>query len=183
MIHRDIKPANILFSEDGTFKITDFGIARIREADHSLTRTGVSLGTWGFMAPEQRKNSRHVDHLADIYATGATLYALVVGDAPVDLFTADRDDTVLSMVPEVLRPVIARATSYRPEDRYADAAEMREALKAVLEELPPQVVPYSFDITPPPQLIPPEPEEPEEEVLPEEPEEEPGDESLSLIHI
>ncbi|MFT5683467.1 MAG: hypothetical protein ACI8RZ_004399 [Myxococcota bacterium] len=163
VIHRDVKPGNILFSDERVFKLTDFGIARLQETNHSLTRTGASLGTWGFMAPEQRKNSRHADHRADIYAAGATLYAMVVGSPPVDLFTADRDETVLRAVPEVLRAVVAQATCYAPEDRFSDAAAMCEALEAIRRELAPDDTPYSFDLTPPAPLLSPLSAEPPEQ--------------------
>jgi serine/threonine protein kinase len=158
IIHRDVKPANILFSSERVFKLTDFGIARLVETDQTLTRTGVSLGTWGFMAPEQRKNSRHVDSRADIYGAGATLYAMVVGEPPIDLFTADRDETVLSGVPEVLRELIAKATSYRPEDRFPDAAAMTAALGVLLDSLPPEAAPYPFKLAATPLILPPSPE-------------------------
>ena len=78
VIHRDIKPHNILLTRSGDIRITDFGIAQVQsDASDGLTRTGAVMGTWGFMAPEQRSNAKGVDARADVFSTGATLWALM----------------------------------------------------------------------------------------------------------
>ena len=138
VIHRDIKPANILISHGPAFKLTDFGIARPVEdpAERRMTRTNVTMGTWGFMAPEQSHSARDVDTRADIYAAGATLFSLLTGQDPVDLFIAEHDASILEPVPPPLREIIRSATFYHPEKRYPDAASMQIALEEHLKSFP-----------------------------------------------
>jgi serine/threonine protein kinase len=187
VVHRDIKPHNIMIDRKGVCKLTDFGIARAGEDDQGLTRTGAVMGTWGFMAPEQRSDSKHIDHRADVYAMGATLYALVCNRTPLDLFAADRDPEMLDGVPEALIPVLLKACAYRPQERHSTVEELAAALLAVREQLPedppdrpalardlppprmpPQqitpgetiIAPDDDDLVPPPALPPPLPPEP-----------------------
>ena len=79
VVHRDIKPQNILLTEEGTVKVTDFGIARAMEAS-TMSRTGV-MGTPSYMSPEQWAGGR-VDGRADIYSLGIVLYELLTGSVP-----------------------------------------------------------------------------------------------------
>ncbi len=142
VIHRDIKPHNVLITMGGRPKVTDFGIARVTTEDMSMTKTGSVMGTWGFMAPEQRISARKVDGRADVYAAASTLYCLLTNETPVDLFAGALDGDMLAPVPEVLRPVVARASRYKPEERYGSAAQLGAALQVVLPDLPP--VPEDF---------------------------------------
>ncbi len=83
VIHRDIKPANILISREGAVKIVDFGIASSEESQaEGLTIDGMTLGTPGYMPPEQFKDSRNVDLRADIYSLGVLAYEMVTGKKP-----------------------------------------------------------------------------------------------------
>ncbi|MFP4443428.1 MAG: protein kinase domain-containing protein [Spirochaetia bacterium] len=83
VIHRDIKPGNILLSKKGEVKLADFGIAISKEDQaKNLTREGMTLGTPSYMAPEQFRNSKNVDHRADIYSLGVMLYEMVTGKKP-----------------------------------------------------------------------------------------------------
>jgi hypothetical protein len=95
------------------------------------------LGTWAFMAPEQRHSARHVDRRTDLYALGATLYALLTAEQPFDLFAADQDARLLAGLPPCLAEIIRRSTRYNPADRYDDALEMVEELVQSLNELDP----------------------------------------------
>jgi serine/threonine protein kinase len=86
MVHRDIKPANLLVDSKGIVKILDLGLARfVPQGQESLTKKfdeGVVMGTADYIAPEQALNLHEVDHRADIYSLGATLYTLLAGQTP-----------------------------------------------------------------------------------------------------
>lgn len=139
VVHRDIKPHNILLTDKGQVRVTDFGIARLVEGDEiddALTRTGAVMGTWGFMAPEQKENAKAVDARADLYSAGATLWSIVTNLTPGHLFAADLDATMMQGIPEALATFIKRGTRYKREDRFASAEEMLNAALLVREQLP-----------------------------------------------
>ena len=80
VLHRDLKPANLVWHEDGRAVVVDFGLAVTESCAPLLTQTGQAVGTAGFMAPEQRRGEE-LDARADVYALGATLWALLPGDS------------------------------------------------------------------------------------------------------
>ncbi|MGP3916114.1 Stk1 family PASTA domain-containing Ser/Thr kinase [Nonomuraea sp. 10N515B] len=134
LVHRDVKPENVLLTDDGRVKVVDFGLARAIEATNQ-TRTGVMIGTIGYMAPEQVTTGA-ADVRSDVYAAGIMLFELVTGQQPYDgetpMSVAYRHvhDTVpapSSVVPEVpplLDTLVAHATAREPGDRPADATAM-----------------------------------------------------------
>ncbi len=136
VIHRDIKPQNILLDESGRPKVTDFGIAHFETAQKQMTRTGAVLGTMGFMAPEQRISARKVDGRADLYAVATTLYAALTAQMPIELYASELDEELLRGIPIPIRPVIQKATRYKPEDRFTNAAAMAEAVRDAMVQVP-----------------------------------------------
>lgn len=139
IVHRDIKPENVMLTKDGVPKIADFGIAHIEEGTHQLTGDASTLGSLPYMAPEQR-DARTVDGRADLYATAVTLYSMLV--CPTSIWISEfhlasgRNPEMLENVHPSLLPIIQKATAEKREDRYASAAEMAQALRAVWDELP-----------------------------------------------
>ncbi|MBX2804040.1 MAG: protein kinase [Myxococcales bacterium] len=133
VVHRDVKPQNVLITVNGSCKLGDFGVAR--RPDTTLTAPGTAVGTIGYMAPEQRNDNR-VDHRADIYGLGATLYTVLTAKSAHDLFALSQDVNMLTPIPDVLRPIIIRCCAYRPEDRYATVEEVELALRLALDKLP-----------------------------------------------
>lgn len=89
IVHRDLKPQNILIADDGTPKVTDFGLAKRSDQDNGMTGTGMALGTPSYMPPEQAAGiNEQVGPQSDVYSLGATLYALVTGRAPFQAASA-----------------------------------------------------------------------------------------------
>ena len=90
IVHRDIKPENILITKKGQVKIADFGLAKLLGAapDTALTASQMVIGTLNYMAPEQRENSKEVDHRADIYSLGVVFYEMLTGEVPMGRFEA-----------------------------------------------------------------------------------------------
>jgi serine/threonine protein kinase len=138
IVHRDLKPANILIGSEGEPKVADFGLAR-RSDVAALTRTGEVLGTLEFMAPEQLDRAREVDGRADLYALGATLWALLVGRPPFEgqgvelmkkhLVEKPRPPSELAIeVPPELDELIIQLLAKEPKDRPQSADEVAARL-------------------------------------------------------
>ena len=141
VVHRDVKPENVLL-QSGHALVADFGIALAleRAGGDRLTRTGITLGTPQYMAPEQATGEHAVDARTDVYALGAVLHEMIAGQAP---FAAESKQAVLMRVlyepvialsirrpevPSFLDAAVWRALAKRPEDRFPSAAAFAEAL-------------------------------------------------------
>lgn len=151
LVHRDVKPSNILVDKSGRPLLADFGLAKApmeqdmpsstREGSAQLTRAGAIVGTPAYLAPEQASGAP-IDHRADMYALGVTLYEMVVGQRP---FTGDTPTAIVrqhkeqvAIGPRVLEPklrpaleaLVMRMMQKKPEDRFASYAELRTAIAA-----------------------------------------------------
>ncbi|MEM8713233.1 MAG: protein kinase, partial [Planctomycetota bacterium] len=143
IIHRDIKPSNLFVNDRGQAIVMDFGLARVQD-EPQLTRSGSTIGTLGYTAPEQLVG-REVGPGADVFSLGVVLYELLgdtrafdrgQGMAGVIHDVLEKDLAPLSSEGEALNGVLARALAKDPAERYASAEEFRDALKSVSEELP-----------------------------------------------
>jgi len=174
VIHRDIKPANVMFDSQGRTKLTDFGVARVTDADRTSaerTQAGTVVGTPAYMSPEQLQGLP-IDRRTDVFSAGVILYQFLTGQKP---FTGEGAWTVqkkivqddppapssinVALSPEFDR-VVAKALAKDPDQRFATAREFSQALKraaegkpAVPEAEPTLVVPRD---TPVPQATHPE---------------------------
>src|SRR5947208_4866358 len=162
VVHRDIKPANVMLDGQGRTKLTDFGVARVTDADRThaeRTQAGTMVGTPAYMSPEQIQGQR-IDRRTDIFSAGVILYQFLTGQKP---FTGEGAWTVakkiiqedppmpssinMALSPEFDR-LVAKALAKDPEQRFATAREFSQALKraaegkpAIPEEEPTLVVP------------------------------------------
>lgn len=146
VIHRDIKPSNILLTEDGTVKVTDFGIAKILGVS-TKTRTGVATGSLPYMAPEQIRG-KVIDARTDIYQSGVMLYELIAGRRPFLAKTEyDMMSHHLSTPPPVpsslnssistsLDRVLLKALEKAPQDRFQSTDELAAAFSASTSKTP-----------------------------------------------
>lgn len=142
VLHRDIKPHNILFRDDGSAVLTDFGIAKPMDgnamAAQGLTVQGLAMGTPAYMSPEQI-HSKAVDGRADLYSLGIVFYEMLVGRRPFDAPTAmsvvlmQLSDPVPYLPPHYAfaQKVLDKILAKNPNDRYQTAAEFIEALKTL----------------------------------------------------
>ena len=99
VVHRDIKPDNIMFASDGTPKLADLGIARVKDDGHdtAITNTAMMVGTPAYMAPEQMMDSHNVDARADIYSLGVVLYEMLTGERP------NRGSTIVELLSKSIK--------------------------------------------------------------------------------
>lgn len=148
IVHRDIKPANLLLDAKGAVWITDFGLAQI-VADVGVTQTGDLVGTLRYMSPEQASGHRiPVDHRADVYSLGATLYEMLSltpifsgSDRPTLLLQILNEDPrplrqIDRAIPVELETIVLKATAKSPAERYATAGDMAADLRRYLDEIP-----------------------------------------------
>ncbi|MFO0648901.1 MAG: protein kinase [Polyangiales bacterium] len=151
IVHRDLKPENVFLTTKvgivDFVKLLDFGISKFQSATwaepKALTRTGTTLGTPYYMAPEQALGRREVDHRADLFAAGAMLYEMITGNMPfsgesqAEIFLAviyrqpplkgprEHDPSI----PEALEAAILKALAVDADQRFASAAEFLDALR------------------------------------------------------
>jgi eukaryotic-like serine/threonine-protein kinase len=139
IVHRDVKPGNVLRAADGTWKVADFGIAKIAEAAGDLTVSGVVIGTPAYMAPE-RLDGEPATAASDLYSAGVVLYEALTARKPfaadnaigvAEQIRAGRAPALRELRPDVdpsLEQVVEQAMERDPRRRFTSAADMRRAL-------------------------------------------------------
>jgi serine/threonine-protein kinase len=145
VIHRDIKPQNLMVQPDGTLKVMDFGVARLRERSQQLTSAGMVVGTPAYMAPEQLMDDE-VDARVDIYAAGVVMYECLTGHRPVEgssphalvarmmSSNIQPPNEVNAAVPKLLSAIVMRTLAKEADDRPATAGELYELLTQAEED-------------------------------------------------
>jgi serine/threonine protein kinase len=142
LVHRDVSPQNILLAPNGTLKLIDFGIAQAA-TNRNLTQAGTTKGKAGYFSPEQAMG-RKLDGRSDLFSLGIMLYQLAAGTTPLDVSSNVTErhsalvkgkweplERVCPGLPQGFYTVVGHALRVRPEDRYPDAAAMREGLEVV----------------------------------------------------
>lgn len=134
IVHRDIKPHNIMLLQDGTIKVTDFGIARF-SSNATRTMTEQAIGSVHYIAPEQARGEK-TDGKTDIYSVGVMMYEMLTGKLPFDADSAvsvalmqlqanaKRPREINPDIPEGLEEITIKAMQKNPDDRYHSAVEM-----------------------------------------------------------
>ncbi|MEU5872586.1 serine/threonine-protein kinase [Glycomyces sp. NPDC047369] len=150
LVHRDIKPSNVMLEKSGAVKVLDFGLASIPDDDRysRITQSDQSLGTVGYMAPEQVLGEP-TDHRTDLYGLGATLFDLLTGRPPFDEVTTTttlrhqlddpppRPTQMRSDTPAVLDDLVHALLATHPQDRPATATEVYSVLAPLAQDLAP----------------------------------------------
>lgn len=141
VIHRDIKPSNIFITHEKAIKVIDFGIGKSKEGVN-LTNTGEIMGTPHYMPPEQIKNAKGADYLADIYAIGATLFHILAGQAPYSehkqltriLMAKSKNSNYERLgelrpeLPPAMVHIVEKSMAFEPKNRYQSAQIMKDAI-------------------------------------------------------
>lgn len=147
VVHRDIKPSNVIITPAGKARLVDMGLARLHQmtGDRDLTVSGMTLGTFDYISPEQARDPRLADVRSDLYSLGCTAYFMLVGRPPFAEGTMVQKllqhqqqapvpvDRLRPDVPREVAQVIGRLMEKDPADRYQHPAELVEALARVAE--------------------------------------------------
>jgi serine/threonine protein kinase len=146
IVHRDIKPANLICESNGVVKVTDFGIAKIKEGGGGsgqtvLTKSGFLLGTPHYMSPEQIREPKDAGAKSDVYSSGVVLYEMLTGALPfnsrslpklIDAIYRGEKQAPSALRPEVkkdLEEIVLKAMHPRMDQRFETAREFFEALE------------------------------------------------------
>jgi len=144
IVHRDIKPDNILLGKDGSVKLSDFGTAKSFLNEDSLSQTGQVIGTPNYISPEQVRADKNIDHRADLYSLGGTLYHVLIGRLPfhapsvMQIMRAHLEEELEN--PQDVNPdlsdgavqIVVKLMAKSPDSRYQSAKELVEDIDAVI---------------------------------------------------
>jgi len=150
VVHRDIKPENILLNKKGQVKIADFGLAKLLGAapDTALTMSQAAMGTFNYMAPEQRENAQKVDHRADIYSLGVVFYEMLTGEVPMGRFEPPSKKVQVDVR---LDEVVFKALEREPARRYQHVSDVKSNVETITST--PPAAPAASPTTPAPAIL------------------------------
>ncbi|MEW6531871.1 MAG: serine/threonine-protein kinase [Thermodesulfobacteriota bacterium] len=126
-VHRDVKPENVWLCKDGTIKLMDFGIARMLDSDR-VTMTMAGTGTAYYMAPEQLKGAKDLDHRADQYSVAVMLYEMLTGDVPAGRMESARN--LRSDAPKKMSAALDQALSVKASERFPSMDQFLQAFSS-----------------------------------------------------
>lgn len=150
VVHRDVKPSNVLVMADGRTKLIDLGLARVQRGEESgsdLTASGVTLGTFDYISPEQARDPRLADGRSDMYSLGCTLFYMLAGRPPFADGTVlqkllqhqgDEPPDIRSLRPELpedVSRVLRKMMAKDPRRRFQNCAELIAALQALADRI------------------------------------------------
>ncbi len=150
VVHRDIKPSNILINREGQAKLVDMGLARLQQVDaveKDLTNTGVTLGTFDYISPEQARDPREADTRSDIYSLGCTLFYMLAGRPPfadgtaVQKLLQHQEQVPAHLthlrpeIPESISQLVSRMLAKSPSERPQNPGEVVASCHAIFQEL------------------------------------------------
>lgn len=150
VVHRDIKPSNVLVMPNGHVKLVDMGLARLHQVEspaNDLTASGVTLGTFDYMSPEQARDPRSADVRSDLYSLGCTLYFMLTGQPPFPegtvlqkLLSHTSDEppdprTLRRDLPEEVTAVVSKMLAKHPTKRYQTPSELIGRLMVLADQL------------------------------------------------
>ncbi len=131
IVHRDIKPANILIDKQDNALVADFGIAQLTRQDgEDHTETGIVMGTYAYMSPEQREDSSKINQTADLYSVGVMLYEILTGQRPAGRFKLPSELDL--NYGKQFDKIVSRALASNPLERYQKAVEFKDDLLAAM---------------------------------------------------
>ena len=139
IVHRDVKPSNIMFRHDGTPVLTDFGVARVLESKTAYTMEGLTVGSPGYMSPEQAMGESATSQ-SDLYSLGVVIYEMLVGqrlyqaENPISVAMKHVNEPIPKLPKQYayLQPVLNRLLAKKSADRYKNTHEFLKALDAIV---------------------------------------------------